>query len=59
MLTPDELKQKQRSLRDGFPENLGLRVHRAISWLFIAWAKKTISVKPHKRPEPIGLILLG
>jgi len=33
MLTPDELKHKQRSLRDGFPENLGLRVHRAISWL--------------------------
>jgi len=33
MLTPDELKEKQRRLREGFPENLGLRVHRAISWL--------------------------
>jgi hypothetical protein len=27
------LKDKQRALRDGFPENLGLRVHRALSWL--------------------------
>jgi len=36
MLTPDELKQKQRSMRNGFPENLGLRVHRAISWLIRA-----------------------
>ena len=27
------LKDKQRSLRGGFPESLGLRVHRAISWL--------------------------
>jgi len=36
MLTPDELKEKQRSLREGFPENLGLRVHRAISWLMRA-----------------------
>lgn len=26
------LKEKQRSLRDGFPETLGLRAHRAISW---------------------------
>ena len=29
----DALKAKQRRLRDGFPEHLGLRVHRAISWL--------------------------
>ena len=29
----DTLKSKQRALRDGFPENLGLRIHRAISWL--------------------------
>ena len=36
MLTPDELKEKQRSLRAGFPEHLGLRVHRAISWLMRA-----------------------
>jgi hypothetical protein len=27
------LKAKQRALRDGFPLNLGLRVHRALSWL--------------------------
>lgn len=32
-LTFDALKTKQRNLRDGFPENLGLRVHRALSWL--------------------------
>jgi len=36
MMTPDELKQKQRELREGFPENLGLRAHRAISWLMRA-----------------------
>ena len=29
----DNLKEKQRSLRDGFGDSLGLRVHRAISWL--------------------------
>jgi hypothetical protein len=29
----DALKTKQRALRDGFSTNLGLRVHRAISWL--------------------------
>jgi hypothetical protein len=27
------LKDKQRNIRDGFPENLGLRIHRALSWL--------------------------
>ncbi|MFN3890744.1 MAG: hypothetical protein ACK4MV_10135 [Beijerinckiaceae bacterium] len=27
------LKEKQRALRAGFPEALGLRVHRALSWL--------------------------
>ena len=27
------LKDKQRQLRDGFPINLGLRVHRSLSWL--------------------------
>ena len=27
------LKNKQRQIRDGFSENLGLRVHRALSWL--------------------------
>ncbi|HSH84656.1 MAG TPA: hypothetical protein VK979_05805 [Guyparkeria sp.] len=28
-----ELKQRQRAERDNYPENLGLRVHRALSWL--------------------------
>lgn len=27
------LKQKQRAIRQGFPEQLGLRTHRALSWL--------------------------
>lgn len=27
------LKQKQRALRSGFPETMGLRVHRSISWI--------------------------
>ncbi len=27
------LKDKQRRLRNGFPETMGLRVHRAISWI--------------------------
>lgn len=27
------LKTKQRQLREGFPTNVGLRVHRAISWV--------------------------
>ena len=36
MITETEanhLKEKQRSLRDGFSDSLGLRVHRSISWL--------------------------
>ncbi|WP_205910018.1 HEPN domain-containing protein [Tabrizicola caldifontis] len=32
-LTFAALKKKQRSIRTGFPENMGLRVHRAISWI--------------------------
>lgn len=28
-----ELKEKHRSLRDGFHQNLALRTHRALSWL--------------------------
>jgi len=32
-LTFDALKAKQRAIRDGFPTDLGLRVHRAVSWL--------------------------
>src|SRR5262245_27967346 len=35
------LKAKQRALRAAFPESLGLRVHRAISWLGRAEAEKT------------------
>lgn len=27
------LKQRQRSVRDGYHPNLALRVHRALSWL--------------------------
>src|SRR3546814_17373044 len=27
------LKAKQRAIRAGFPETMGLRVHRAISWI--------------------------
>ena len=33
MMNHDTLKNKQRSIRDQFPEALGLRVHRSISWL--------------------------
>jgi hypothetical protein len=33
MLDFAHLKQKQREIRFGFPEPVGLRVHRAISWL--------------------------
>jgi hypothetical protein len=29
----DILKARQREIRDGFPESLGLRTHRALSWL--------------------------
>ncbi len=32
-LTHTVLKEKQRALRDGFPETVGLRVHRSISWI--------------------------
>lgn len=35
------LKTKQRAKRSGFPEALGLRVHRAISWLGRAEKEKT------------------
>ncbi|WP_234839881.1 HEPN domain-containing protein [Sinorhizobium meliloti] len=28
-----DLKDKQRAIRAGFPETMGLRVHRAISWI--------------------------
>lgn len=35
MAAPDhaELKATQRARRDGFPADMGLRVHRAISWI--------------------------
>jgi hypothetical protein len=29
----ETLKEKQRRIREGFPESHGLRVHRALSWL--------------------------
>jgi hypothetical protein len=29
-----ELKERQRAIRDEFSESLGLRVHRALSWLY-------------------------
>ena len=32
-LHPEALKEKQRSLREGFQTPLALRVHRALSWL--------------------------
>ncbi len=32
-LTHRELKTKQRGARAGFPETMGLRVHRSISWI--------------------------
>lgn len=35
-LHPDRLKEKQRTLRDGFSLALTLRVHRALSWLLRA-----------------------
>jgi hypothetical protein len=28
-----QLKNKQRRIRGGFPEHIGLRIHRALSWL--------------------------
>ncbi len=33
MITFRELKTKQRRLREGFPEDIGLRIHRSISWV--------------------------
>ncbi|MCV2890680.1 HEPN domain-containing protein [Ruegeria aquimaris] len=32
-LTFRALKEKQRAIRTGFPEAMGLRIHRAISWI--------------------------
>lgn len=32
-LSFESLKEKQRLIRDGFDPNVGLRVHRALSWL--------------------------
>lgn len=32
-LSFDDLKSKQRAIRDGFEQDMGLRVHRAISWI--------------------------
>ncbi|RWK87963.1 MAG: hypothetical protein EOR52_15015 [Mesorhizobium sp.] len=35
------LKEKQRRLRVGFPQNFGLRIHRSISWIGRAEAEAT------------------
>jgi hypothetical protein len=32
-ITHAELKTKQRAIREGFPQTMSLRVHRAISWI--------------------------
>jgi len=32
-LSFDDLKSKQRAIRDGFEQDMGLRAHRAISWI--------------------------
>ena len=32
-LTHEYLKNKQREIREGFPDSMGLRVHRSISWI--------------------------
>jgi hypothetical protein len=32
-MSHERLKERQRAERHGWPENLGLRVHRALSWL--------------------------
>ena len=32
-MTYAELKSRQREIRDGFPESMSVRVHRALSWL--------------------------
>jgi hypothetical protein len=34
------LKERQRLERDSYPENLSLRVHRALSWLYLAESSK-------------------
>ena len=39
-LHPQALKARQRTLRDGFPVPLTLRVHRALSWLIRAGAEE-------------------
>jgi hypothetical protein len=44
-LSPAALKEKQRAMRDGFPDELGLRVHRAISWLIRAEAEEDADVR--------------
>ena len=40
LVNPAALKQKQRALRDGFPQPLTLRVHRALSCLMRADAER-------------------
>jgi hypothetical protein len=41
----DELKHRHRQVRDGYPENLNLRIHRALSWLKAAESSDDIDGK--------------
>jgi len=40
IISGSELKDRQRKERDGFPESVGLRAHRAISWVLRAEQEK-------------------
>ena len=50
-LTFADLKAQHRKIRDGLPENLSLRIHRALSWLNCAditglgLVRKLLSIK--------------
>ncbi len=54
------LKDKQRRLREGFPPNFGLRIHRALSWLGRAASEQDdadvrfilLWVKPSRQGSP-------
>jgi hypothetical protein len=44
------LKARHRAEREGYPQNLSLRVHRALSWLDRAERAAHELVEPHRRP---------
>ena len=44
-LTYEVLKEHQREIRDGFPEGLALRTHRALSWLQRAEMENDLDAK--------------